>query len=167
MSTVFYSNKDEIRNRVIKKAQEIWGIHKVYDFDPLVTLMLEVLSDEIFNVSNDVRNLENRIFDKISRILASDNLVSPLPAHGILYVKPIDDQQKLAPNTHFFFKKKLNIISEAGIDKVMELAFSVVSEMVLFNGHIKYLVTPSNFYEARFNGRFLQYIFGDSVRFQK
>ncbi len=54
MSNLFSSSKEEIKNRILKKAQELWGVDKVYDFDPLVVLMIEVLSGEIFNISNDI-----------------------------------------------------------------------------------------------------------------
>lgn len=147
MSNVFYSNKEEIRNRIIRKAQEIWGIDKIYDFDPLVTLMMEVLSNELFNVVNDVHNLENRIYDKISRVLASENLVSPLPAHSIVHFQPSEDSIVLKSDFHLSIKKKLNTVSSLVKEQVVEMDFSPLHEVKLFDGRIKYMLTSQSVFE--------------------
>lgn len=152
ISSIFSSNKEEIRNRIIKKAQELWGIDKVFDFDPLVVLIMEVLSNELFNITNDVHNLENRIFDKISRILASDNLVAPLPAHGVIYFQPAEDNVKLGPDTHLSLKKKFGNVSSAN-NSAVEIDFSPLHTVDLFNGHIKYLATSRSLFEVEPNSK--------------
>jgi len=55
MKPVFYSSKDEIRNRIFKNAEDFWNIKDSNDFDPLVKLIIEALSNELFNVANDVK----------------------------------------------------------------------------------------------------------------
>jgi Mg2+ and Co2+ transporter CorA len=107
MKPVFYSSKDEVRNRILKNAEDFWNVKDSNDFDPLVKLIIEALSNELFNVANDVKNLENRIFDKISRILAPDHLTSSLPAHAIMHARPIEQQDYLSPYSQFAFKKNI------------------------------------------------------------
>jgi hypothetical protein len=105
MKNIFYSSKDEIRNRILKNARDYWGVKNTNDFDPLVKLLIEALSTELFNVSNDVKTLENRILDKISRILASDTLTSAIPAHAIMHARPIEPIETISPKTQFFIEK--------------------------------------------------------------
>lgn len=148
MNDIFYSSKEEIRNRIIKKAQELWGIQKVFDFDPVVILLMEVLSSEIFQVSNDVRDFENRIFDKIGRLLAPDYLVAPLPAHAILLYQPSEPEVNVSPYLHLNMKKKIAAVGSSKEEKMVEMNFSSLEEVRLFHGKIRYMATPRQLYEV-------------------
>lgn len=153
MNDIFYSSKEEIRNRIIKKAQELWGINKVFDFDPVVLLLMEVLSSEIFQVSNDVRDFENRIFDKIGRLLAPDYLVAPLPAHAIVLYQPNENEVTISPYLHLNMKKKLASMGSSSEEKMVEMNFSSLEEVRLFHGKVRYLATPTQLYEIQPNAK--------------
>ena len=144
MKPVFYSSKDEIRNRILKNAEDFWNIKDTNDFDPLVKLIIEALSNELFNVANDVKNLENRIFDKISRILAPDHLTSSLPAHAIIHAKPIEEEDYLSPYTQFAFKK--NIPQENDKAKKADIFFGPLHTVKVHNASIKYLATGNTLF---------------------
>ena len=144
MKPVFYSSKDEIRNRILKNAEDFWNIKDTNDFDPLVKLIIEALSNELFNVANDVKNLENRIFDKISRILAPDHLTSSLPAHAIIHARPIEEEDYLSPYTQFAFKK--NIPQENDKAKKADIFFGPLHTVKVHNASIKYLATGNTLF---------------------
>jgi len=146
MKPVFYSSKDEIRNRILKNAEDFWNIKDSNDFDPLVKLIIEALSNELFNVANDVKNLENRIFDKISRILAPDHLTSSLPAHAIIHARPIEDEDYLSPYTQFAFKK--NIQQENDKTKKTDIFFSPLHTVKVHNASIKYIATGNTLFNV-------------------
>ncbi|RZJ88915.1 MAG: hypothetical protein EOO20_12330, partial [Chryseobacterium sp.] len=139
MKPVFYSSKEEIKNRIIKNAQDFWNIKNNSDFDPLVKLILEALSSELFNVSNDVKNLENRIFDKISRILAPNHLTSALPAHAIMHARTLEDTEEINSKTKFYFKK--NSAKSGEQQKKAEIFFSPLNTVKLHKARIKYLAS--------------------------
>lgn len=151
MKPVFYSSKDEIRNRILKNAEDFWNIKDSNDFDPLVKLIIEALSNELFNVSNDVKNLENRIFDKISRILAPDHLTSSLPAHAIMHARPIEQQDYLSIYSQFAFKK--NIPQENDKAKKTDIFFSPLHTVKLNNASIKYIVTGNTLFNVEQLGK--------------
>lgn len=151
MKPVFYSSKDEIRNRILKNAEDFWNIKDSNDFDPLVRLIIEALSNELFNVSNDVKNLENRIFDKISRILAPDHLTSSLPAHAIMHARPIEQQDYLSIYSQFAFKK--NIPQENDKAKKTDIFFSPLHTVKLNNASIKYIVTGNTLFNVEQLGK--------------
>lgn len=146
MKPVFYSSKDEIRNRILKNAEDFWNVKDSNDFDPLVKLIIEALSNELFNVANDVKNLENRIFDKISRILAPDHLTSSLPAHAIIHARPIEDEDYLSPYTQFAFKK--NIQQENDKTKKTDIFFSPLHTVKVNNASIKYIATGNTLFNV-------------------
>lgn len=152
MSSVFYSSKEEIRNRIVKRAQEIWGVDKAYDFDPIVVLMMEAISSEVFNISNDVKNLDNRVFDKFSRILASDNLVAPKPAHTIIHFDPIDQEQWLSNEVALTYKKKITSNSSSK-EQNIHLTFSPLQATKMFKGKIKCMISPLSVFEVNGNQR--------------
>lgn len=146
MKPVFYSSKDEIRNRILKNAEDFWNVRDSNDFDPLVKLIIDALSNELFNVSNDVKNLENRIFDKISRILAPDHLTSSLPAHAIIHARAIEEEDYLSPYTQFAFKK--NILQENDKAKKTDIFFSPLHTVKVKNAAIKYIATGTTLFNV-------------------
>ena len=148
MKNIFYSSKDEIRNRILKNARDYWGIKNTNDFDPLVKLIIEALSTELFNVSNEVKNLENRILDRISRILASDTLTSALPAHAILHARPFEGEETVETTTQFFYRKRLKDKNEANGENTADIFFSPLKPVRVFNAEIAYIATGSNIFQV-------------------
>ncbi|WP_158799320.1 type VI secretion system baseplate subunit TssF [Pedobacter sp. L105] len=148
MKNIFYSSKDEIRNRILKNARDYWGIKNTNDFDPLVKLLIEALSTELFNVSNDVKNLENRVLDKISRILASDTLTSALPAHAIAHARPHEPSEIIDTKTQFYFRKKLKDMNENSTENSADIFFSPLKPIKVFNAEVVYLASGSNLFQV-------------------
>ncbi|MCX2451690.1 hypothetical protein OQX61_10500 [Pedobacter sp. PLR] len=146
MKQIFYSSKDEIRNRILKNALDFWNIKDSNDFDPLVKLIMEALSNELFNVSNDVKNLENRIFDKISRILAPEHLTSSLPAHAIIHASPIEAEDYLSPYTQFAFKKNIQLDHDEL--KKSDIFFSPMHTVKVHNAAVKYIATGNTLFKV-------------------
>ncbi|KQS40967.1 type VI secretion system baseplate subunit TssF [Pedobacter sp. Leaf194] len=146
MKPVFYSSKDEIRNRILKNAEDFWNTKDSNDFDPLVKLIIEALSNELFNVANDVKNLENRIFDKISRILAPDHLTSSLPAHAILHARPNEQEDFVSPYHQFSFKKDVQL--ETDQTKKTDIFFSPLHTVKLLNASVKYMATGNTIFSV-------------------
>ncbi|AYL94956.1 type VI secretion system baseplate subunit TssF [Mucilaginibacter celer] len=152
MSTLFYNSKEEIRNRMLKNATEFWGVQNVNDVDPLVKLLVEALSTELFNLNNDVKNLEQRILNKISRILASDYLTAPLPAHAILKGKPVEASEMVNIDNHFYFRKELAAETGKTAPEHLDIYFTPVGATNVFNAEIKYSFNGIYLHEHVENG---------------
>jgi len=145
MSNILFNTKEDIRTRMLRNAMDYWGTTNVNDMDPMVRLLVEALSTELFNVSNDVKNLENRVLSKISRILASDYLTSALPAHAILKGQPVEVRETVNVNNHFFYKRQAS--SDASKSENLDVFFSPVGEVDLFNATIRYTCSGVHLYE--------------------
>jgi hypothetical protein len=148
MSNIFFNTKEEIRTRMLRNAMDYWGTTNINDMDPMVKLLIEALSAELFNVSNDVKNLENRVLSKISRILASDYLTSALPAHAVLKAQPIEIRERLNVDNHFFYRRAATKEStKTTKEEQLDVFFSPIGEVDLFNAGIRYTATGRHLYE--------------------
>src|ERR1700744_2124260 len=136
-NTILFDTKEDIRARMLHNAMDYWGAANVNDMDPMVKLLIEALSTELYNVSNDVKNLENRALNKISRILASDYLTSALPAHAILKADPIEATEQLTTGHHFFYRQPVES-DPAKRNEQFDVFFSPVGDITLFNAAIRY-----------------------------
>jgi hypothetical protein len=145
MSTILFNTKEDIRTRMLRNAMDYWGTTNINDMDPMVRLLVEALSTELFNVSNDVKNLENRVLSKISRILASDYLTSALPAHAVLKGQPVETQESVTINNHFFYKRQQS--SDTSRKEENDVFFSPAGEVSLFNAGIRYTSSGVHLYE--------------------
>jgi len=145
MSTLLFNSKEDIRTRMLRNAMDYWGTTNVNDMDPMVRLLVEALSTELFNVSNDVKDLENRVLSKISRILASDYLTSALPAHAVLRGQPLEALEMLDVNQHFFFKRQVGKDTSKAED--LDVFFSPVGKINLFDATVKYASNGVHLYE--------------------
>jgi hypothetical protein len=147
MNTVFFNSKEDIRNRMLRNALDFWGTATVNDLDPFVKLLIEALSTEIFNVSNDVKNLENRVLNKISRILASDHLTSALPAHAILKALPVEATETMRISDHFYYRRPAAADAPKSTTEPADIFFTPVGEVNVVNANIRYTLTNRQLYE--------------------
>lgn len=101
MQEIYYHSRENIRNRLLKHAVEFWGIRSTADLDPLVKLLIEALSAELFNLANDLRNTESRLLDRLARLLTPDILTAALPAHALLKAQPAEATDTVRSTQHF------------------------------------------------------------------
>ena len=147
MNNLFSNSKEEIKSRMLKHAMDFWGTLNVNDIDPMVKLLVEALSTELFNLSNDVKNLENRVLNKISRILASDYLTAPLPAHAILKGTPVEITETLNVKNHFYYRKNITPDTAKTPDEPIDIFFTPIGENKVFNAEIKYTLIERQLFE--------------------
>ncbi|MDN5286879.1 MAG: hypothetical protein JWR38_3153 [Mucilaginibacter sp.] len=123
---------------MLKNAMDFWATTNVNDIDPFVKLLIEALSTELFNLTNDVKNLENRILNKISRILASDYLTAPLPAHALLKGIPVENIETLSIKNHFIYRKTIAPDASKTTPEPLDVFFTPAGENKIFKAEIKY-----------------------------
>src|SRR5215212_7178594 len=102
MSQISNNTKDAITARMVRHALRYWGIKNPDELDPVVKLIMEALSSELYQFSNDIKNSETRILEKISDLLAPDLLACPHPAHAILHALPAEPSERLTSVSHFY-----------------------------------------------------------------
>ena len=151
------NSKEVIRGRMVKHALNYWNIRNADDLDPMVKLILEALSTELYNLGNDIKDTEVRLLEKIANLLAPEFLTCPNPAHALLHALPLEPQEVLGETIHFYTQKKISSKQDDTLDKSIDLFFTPVDKVRLFNASITYLASGNNLfaYDPSFNKQLL------------
>lgn len=135
------NTKEEIKNRMIKNAAEIWGVEAneiEMSFDPIVTLLLSACSSEIEKISAELDESQTRITEKLIELMTPEKIIGPRPAHAVLHADPIDNLITIKPEYHFSFRKEIPY-DETSI-KYKDLCFTPVQEFNLVNAKVEFMV---------------------------
>ena len=137
MNTV---HKDEIKNRMIKRAASLWGVAPneiESSFDPLITLLINVCASEISKISGEIANSENRITERLLQLMTPDTLSGARTAHAIAYAEPNSKIAIIAPEHLFYYNKKTRGHNASTLNK--SIFFSPIKEFKLINAQVKHL----------------------------
>jgi hypothetical protein len=147
------NSKEAIKSRMLKHALNYWNIKNTEDLDPIVKLILEALSAELYNMGNDLKDTEVRLLEKIANLLAPEFLSCPNPAHAIMHATPVEAQEWLTTTLHFYTQKKISSKQDETLDKTLDVFFTPVDKLKLFNARIACLVSGNNLftYDPVFN----------------
>lgn len=141
MNTQNYS-KEAIKTRMYRHAMNYWGIKKVENLDPLVKLLLEALSSELFGLSHEIEDSHNRMLDKIANMLTPDTLVHVHPAHGVCHALPNSTAKlTVAKETGFFANLSSGKDRQKG-----KLSLYPVRDTILYNGNVCKLICNGDIY---------------------
>jgi hypothetical protein len=149
MPTEINNSKEAIKRRMLKHAMNYWDIksENEHDLDPIVKLILEALSAELYNLGNDIADTEVRILEKISNLLAPDFLTCPNPAHAILHATPVEPVELLTGKTDFFTQLRVSSKKDDVLDSSIEVFFTPVDNIQIFDAQISYAVTGNKLFK--------------------
>ena len=161
------NSKEVIKNRMLKHALTYWGIKNTEDLDPAVKLILEALSLELYNLGNEIKDTQVRILEKVSNLLAPDFLTSPNPAHALLHASPVEPIDSVSNSTSFFAQRKISSKQNEVADTVLEISFTPVDSVKIFDAQITFLCTGGNLfsYDQSFNKQLI--LRGKTQQFEK
>ena len=145
------NTKEVIRSRMLKHALNFWNIKNTEDLDPIVKLILEALSSELYNLGNEIKDSEVRLLEKIANLLAPEFLTCPNPAHAIMHASPVEATDMLTETDHFYTQKKISSKQDESLDKSIDVFFTPVGRLKLFKAGISCLVTGTNLYTVDAN----------------
>jgi len=142
------NNKEQIKNRMIKKAATLWGVAAneiEMSFDPIVALLISACASEIEKISGEIKESQTRITEKLIQLMTPETIYGPKPAHAILYTEPIDDSTVIKPEFLFYFKKKIPY-KKTSI-RFKNIYFSPIKEFKVIDANIKYIATGDSVLE--------------------
>ncbi|MBD8347640.1 type VI secretion system baseplate subunit TssF [Dysgonomonas sp. HGC4] len=129
-----YGHKRSILDRMIRVTSEYMGIKQNELRDPMALLLLECLAEEVYKISGEFDNMEDRILDKLVDMLVSDVKAIARPAHAVLHAIPSESKCLVTPQTSFTLQAD------------NDLTFFPVCNTQLFKGDIKYFAHKGLFY---------------------
>lgn len=138
---------------MLKHALNYWNIKNTEDLDPIVKLILEALSSELYNLGNEIKDSEVRLLEKIANLLAPEFLTCPNPAHAIMHAIPVEAEDMLTEADHCYTQKKISSKQDESLDKSIDVFFTPVGRLKLFKTEVSCLVTGSALYtvDANYN----------------
>lgn len=128
-------NKEIIRKRMLKFAAAFWGVKKAENFDPVVKLLIESLSNELYKLNEEFSDIETRLLEKTARMLTPGILISPTPAHAVVHASPVEVEYLLKKDTGFYYENH-----SASKSKKRSLSFYPTCQTVVRSGDVRYIL---------------------------
>ncbi len=150
------NSKELIKSRMLKHALNYWNIKNGDDLDPVVKLILEALSGELYNLSNELKDTEVRILEKISNLLAPDFLTCPNTSHALMFAQPVEPYETVESTNHFFTTRKISTKKDDTLDSTIEIYFTPVDDVKLADARVASVATGGNLFLYDDNNNKLQ-----------
>jgi hypothetical protein len=135
-----YFSRERTRNRMLKRAAEIWGFSEseMDDFDPLVALLIEACAVEFEKIAGEIGKTQNRMLERLAQLLYP-GMNAVKPAYGIMQVRSSEPDAILYPDAQFIYRP-------AGNDRKrdtqnMDLFFSPSHAIKIVDGTVKFIAT--------------------------
>src|SRR3954454_3981245 len=138
------NSREAIKTRMLRVALTYWETKNIDELDPLVKFLTDALSTELYDVINDIKNAEGRILEKIAHLLAPDLLTAPAPAHAVMQAIPAEPSELITNEDVFFVEKKIASKPEGPPDTSLDVNFTAVNKVRIFDAQIKYIFSGAN-----------------------
>lgn len=140
---IYNDSKEAIKNRMYRHAMEYWGVKRIENLDPLVKILLEAFTSELFKLSHEIEESHHRVLEKISNMLTPDILSNVQPAHGVMHTSPSYGEPKCKINQDSGFYINLPLNKGHAIE---EFCFYPIIERELYSGDVKRIISNGNIY---------------------
>ncbi|HZK63706.1 MAG TPA: hypothetical protein VFC34_06145 [Puia sp.] len=139
--------RERVRNRMLKRAAEVWGFpeSEMDDFDPLVTLLIEACSVEFEKISGEIGKTQNRMLERLAQLLYP-GMIDVSPAYGIMQVRSSEPFAYLNPDAQFFYKPSGN--DRQRENQQMDLFFSPAHSTKMVDGSITHIATARELFSV-------------------
>lgn len=145
------SSKDAIKSRMMRNASGIWGYSDSQDinsFDPIVGMLIGALSEEIYNISGEIKKTDGRIVEKLFDLLINQDVFTHFPAHALAMAKTIQPSVVVSESYQFNFVKKIpKTLNEETVYSNKTICFTPTTETRLFKGEVKYLAAGNQLFQ--------------------
>ena len=140
-----YFTRERVRNRMLKRASELWGFpeSEMDDFDPLVNLLMEACSVEFEKISGEIGKTQTRMLERLARLLYP-GMIDVHPAYGIIQVRSSEPTATLYTDEQFVYKPGGNDRKRDNLKT--ELFFSPVCPTKIFDGNISCIASARELY---------------------
>ena len=129
--------KEEIQESMIRSALHFWNIKNVENLDPLVRLLIEGLSEQLYVLSGEMYDMENRVIQRICEVLLPESVSKAKPSHAIAYIAPQWNEVKTGLEMRFVVKNPF-----IRNDARQEFSFFPVASIPLYQANIKKIIHP-------------------------
>lgn len=149
-------SKEAVAARMFRHAARNWGYNDadIDNFDPLVRLLIEACSVELYRISNEIASVQERMLEKLARLLTPEVHTAPHPAHAVLHARPVEPELEVYPAMQFFYQKKVASKPNGPLDASLDIFLSPAGNYRIFAGDVRFLASGSSF--SQVNGQQLK-----------
>ena len=110
-------SKENIRNRMLKNILVLWDVHSIENMDPIVKLLIESLSSEIFKLFGDFSDMEERVLSRLAMSMTPSSELTAKPSHALIRVMPNDADYIISNESRFKYDDN-KFVKRLGLNKV-------------------------------------------------
>lgn len=141
-------NKEAIAARMFRNAARYWGYNDtdIDNFDPLVRLLIEACAVEMYRISNEIHSVQERMLEKLARLLTPEVYTAPRPAHTIMHARSTEAESRVHKRMQFFYHKKIASKLNGPLDSNLDVFFSPAGKYSVTDADIKMIASGSHVY---------------------
>lgn len=128
-------SKERIRARMLKRVSTLWDISSADDLDPIVKLMIEVLSQEIFDLATELSDTDERLLSKLVASVTPAYLLTARPAHALLSIYPVEPHFLIDGTTTFVYREQKFLRKYA----IKSIDFTPIIAYPLIRAKVRYM----------------------------
>jgi len=136
--------KESIKARMFKRVATLWDIRNTDMLDPVVKLLIEVLASEIFKLSGELNDIEDRVVEKLAGAFTPGHMMAASPAHAVVHARAMDGRFDIASHVEFVYKDP-HFIQKHNLRK---LSFTPTTTVPVINGDVAALISQGKYYEV-------------------
>ncbi|PXV63756.1 hypothetical protein CLV62_1125 [Dysgonomonas alginatilytica] len=144
------NSKESIRKKILSYADLIWGSKKIEQFDIVIRLLVEELTNELYLIQNSIHNIDKILLERLAERLIPKQYLSVRPAHTILQLKTNQPILTLNEQVPFYLN---NVPEELKNKAISTVSFHPVTEVKLFNIHTDNYFHYPNLYSVDNSGK--------------
>jgi len=135
---VKFFSRERVRNRMVKRAAEVWGFSEpeMDDFDPLVILLMEACAVEFEKMAGEIGRTRHRMMERLAQLLYPGT-ISVAPAYGLMQARSSEPSAILYPDAQFTYKP----LSGDRKRDAAEIYFSPAYATKIVDGSIQFIAT--------------------------
>lgn len=123
--------QQDIKNRILQNIASLWGNRNIDSLDPLIKILIESLSGELFRINNNIESVEKKLIQRLSNLMIPNFFNMPSCAHAIVTALPNGSEELVESDNQFTLS----------IFNMPKVTFSSIKCHKLFDLSIDYLVT--------------------------
>ena len=122
-----------IKNRMVKKALQIWNIEEKSMLDPVISLFFDVFASEFAIFEDELLKSDAKLLERIASIMTKQNWSLPIPSHALIQIKPSEQDNTYTLST----KDRISTNFNTGIEIPLRINFTALVESQIINAYIQ------------------------------
>ncbi len=137
--------KDEIKERMIRRAAETWGVDEMeieFSFDPIVGILFDACAHEFERINDTMKTSRTQVTERLVDLLTPEISVMAKPAHAVMHALPLESHITVNVNSPFYHRKRKPIFTDSGKDAFEDFSFCPAGQFAINNCELKYIAYP-------------------------